>query len=147
MKNFLKLYSFSNLSRMKKILPPKRENTSLEKYYPNQHPKKLDSSRTDIIEHVPYSKFITPEKEVPDSLYDTREREFFESPKDSRFLTVSIVGPPNSGKSSLLNNLTGENISAVSNKVNTTFDPIIGEVSTYKAKYVHLYQRIIRIIH
>jgi GTPase len=129
MKSFLRLYSFSNLSRMKKLLPPKKENTSLEKSYPKQHPQKLDSSRTDIIEHKPFTKFITPEKEVPDSLYDTRERELFESPKDSRFLSVSIVGPPNSGKSSLLNCLTEEILSAVSNKVNTTFDPIIGEVS------------------
>lgn len=51
----------------------------------------------------------------------------FISPKDSKTSEISIVGPPNSGKSSLFNKLIGgHNISAVSDKSNTTFDAITG---------------------
>ena len=41
-------------------------------------------------------------------------------PKDSKRLRVNILGVPNSGKSTLINQLTGFNICAHSPKVHTT---------------------------
>lgn len=46
--------------------------------------------------------------------------------EEQKYLSIAIIGAPNSGKSSLLNYLTGQPISAVSNKSNTTNDEIRG---------------------
>lgn len=41
-------------------------------------------------------------------------------PTNPRSLTIALIGPPNAGKSSLMNAFLGVTLSAVSNKVNTT---------------------------
>ena len=41
-------------------------------------------------------------------------------------MAASIIGPPNSGKSTFLNYIIGEPVSAVSNKSNTTISEIRG---------------------
>ena len=41
-------------------------------------------------------------------------------------MDVCLIGPPNAGKSSLLNSITGKQVSAVSNKYNTTDEVIKG---------------------
>lgn len=43
-----------------------------------------------------------------------------DSPIGSRSLDVCILGAPNAGKSSLMNKMVGKNVSAVSDKYNTT---------------------------
>ncbi|KAL8275509.1 hypothetical protein Esti_000460 [Eimeria stiedai] len=50
-------------------------------------------------------------------------------PANPRLLTVALIGPPNAGKSSLLNALLGVTLSAVSNKVNTTRSDFRGVVT------------------
>lgn len=51
---------------------------------------------------------------------------FRDSPMGSRSLEAVIIGAPNSGKSSLMNVLVNKNVSAVSDKYNTTDDPVTG---------------------
>ncbi|CDJ50366.1 hypothetical protein, conserved [Eimeria brunetti] len=50
-------------------------------------------------------------------------------PAHPRSLTVALIGPPNAGKSSLLNAFLGVTVSAVSNKVNTTRTDFRGMVT------------------
>jgi GTPase Era involved in 16S rRNA processing len=47
-------------------------------------------------------------------------------------MTVCILGAPNAGKSSLINRLVNKNISAVSDKANTTSDIITGVLTNYE---------------
>jgi GTPase Era involved in 16S rRNA processing len=49
-----------------------------------------------------------------------------DSPVGSKSLDACIIGAPNAGKSSLLNTIVEKNVSAVSNKYNTTDDKLIG---------------------
>ncbi|CDI84900.1 hypothetical protein, conserved [Eimeria praecox] len=50
-------------------------------------------------------------------------------PEHPRSLTIALIGPPNAGKSSLLNAFLGVTVSAVSNKVNTTRTDFRGMVT------------------
>ncbi|OEH75372.1 GTP-binding protein of era related protein [Cyclospora cayetanensis] len=50
-------------------------------------------------------------------------------PSQPKSLTVALIGPPNAGKSSLLNAFLGVTVSAVSNKVNTTRTDFRGMVT------------------
>jgi len=66
---------------------------------------------------------------------------FFEKPiqpEAPRILRVGLVGPPNSGKSSLMNAIIGRNVSAVSPKVNTTRDGVRGILTTGNTQLVFL---------
>ena len=49
-----------------------------------------------------------------------------ETSPGQRSLTISIVGAPNAGKSTLLNRILGRKVSAVSPKYNTTRDRVLG---------------------
>ena len=50
----------------------------------------------------------------------------FTTPPNPRALSISVVGPPNSGKSSLINRLVTQHISAVSPKRHTTRTALLG---------------------
>ncbi|CRG95861.1 GTPase, putative [Plasmodium gallinaceum] len=49
-----------------------------------------------------------------------------EQPENPKFLKIALIGPPNAGKSSLLNSILNKTISAVSPKINTTRQDIKG---------------------
>jgi GTPase len=51
---------------------------------------------------------------------------FKESPMGSKSIEACLLGAPNAGKSSLLNLIVGSNVSAVSDKYNTTDAPTKG---------------------
>ena len=51
---------------------------------------------------------------------------FKDSPIGSRSLEACLLGAPNAGKSSLMNFIVGKNVSAVSDKYNTTDEAVRG---------------------
>lgn len=52
--------------------------------------------------------------------------------------TVSIIGKPNTGKSTLINTITGRKISAVSDKPNTTRNKILGVLNSEDSQMLFL---------
>ena len=58
--------------------------------------------------------------------------------KEFKCGTVSIIGKPNTGKSTLINALTGSKISAVSDKPNTTRNKILGVCNSTDSKIIFL---------
>ena len=60
------------------------------------------------------------------------------SPCDSRSLTVAIIGMPNAGKSTLVNQLVGTRICSVSKRVHTTRRNIVGIMQEHSTQIVFL---------
>ncbi|HBE14173.1 MAG TPA: GTPase Era, partial [Clostridiales bacterium] len=60
------------------------------------------------------------------------------TPKNPATCFVAIMGKSNVGKSTLLNNLMGEKIAAVSNKPQTTRTRITGVLTKENVQYVFL---------
>ena len=58
--------------------------------------------------------------------------------KEFKCGTVSIVGKPNTGKSTLINALTGSKVSAVSDKPNTTRNKILGVCNSDDSQIIFL---------
>ncbi len=78
-------------------------------------------------------KNLTPYYQIPnEALAPLNSIKKFESPLGARHLEVSILGAPNAGKSSILNFITERNISAVSNKYNTTDEAVLGIFTDYE---------------
>lgn len=57
-------------------------------------------------------------------------------PTDTQVASVALVGAPNAGKSALSNSLIGNRISAVSRKVNTTRNRVIGACTVDKKQLI-----------
>jgi GTP-binding protein Era len=147
------LKTFSELSRTRKFLPDKAKKHLIEKqimlsknkiydgmdsrnendleikkrkvFHPAQHPRLLNNSDSNIVTYKPPAIHLTEFHRVPIQIAQFDEPEF-ESPIDAKELDIGILGPPNAGKSSLMNKLIGLNISAVSSKSGTTYDSIQG---------------------
>jgi GTP-binding protein len=62
-------------------------------------------------------------------------------PKGTVVSTISLVGAPNAGKSTLLNRLLGEDRSLVSPIPGTTLDPVVGYVDLYIGEKAYLTER------
>ncbi|MFL2630366.1 MAG: GTPase Era [Thermodesulfobacteriota bacterium] len=58
--------------------------------------------------------------------------------KEFKCGTVSIIGKPNTGKSTLINSITGRRISAVSDKPNTTRNKILGVLNSAEYQIIFL---------
>jgi len=115
---------FSKTTKLQKFYPVKKEQ-KIPEFFPKQHPKKIESNFNDIILMEKPPAYITEAKTVPFELYESKNTEF-ESPEHAGAIEVALIGAPNAGKSSLFNILVGGNISAVSNKSNTTDEDIEG---------------------
>ncbi len=97
MLNKNKLYD--GMTTMNTDLVTKKKDTT---FYPMQHPKLLNNEDTYIISYKPPVKNLTPLFEIPSEI-EQYQHHPFDSPHDSRGLDIGIIGPPNSGKSSLIN--------------------------------------------
>lgn len=139
MKVFLIKYPFSISTRLNQFYrDPKlsskiKERNQITKFYPKQHPKNLYSPDSSLIYHDRKPiKALTPYKEIPESLYATKETENFEQPKNPKTFFAGIFGATNVGKSTLMNKLINENLSAISRKSQTTDEKITGIHSNYE---------------
>ena len=73
--------------------------------------------------------------DVLDKIYDSFPPKT-EGEEDENIIKVAVIGKPNVGKSSLINNILGENRAIVSNIAGTTRDAIDTEFENEKGKYV-----------
>ena len=87
---------------------------------PMQHPKKLDSADTNIVSYRVPPKNLTPYEHVPDQALVQMTEVCRDSPSGARSHQLTLLGAPNAGKSSLLNQLVSKHISATSPKAGTT---------------------------
>ena len=67
-------------------------------------------------------KNLTPYYHIPVQARAELEMVYNNSPQDAKSLEACILGAPNAGKSSLMNYMVNKNVSAVSDKKNTTDD-------------------------
>lgn len=130
MKVFFIRFKFSLSSRLDKFYRPPKPRKQLkipDKFYPKQHPKRLTSPSTPLIslDKKP-TKALTPYQEIPESLYQSNKFKDFKQPKEPKTLYLGLFGATNVGKSSLLNKLLGENLSAISSKSHTTDEKLTG---------------------
>ncbi len=72
------------------------------------------------------------------SQHTLRRKEIFLKSIDKKCVFVAIVGKPNVGKSSLLNNFVGEKVAIVTNKPQTTRTKITGVITKDNIQYVFL---------
>jgi GTPase Era involved in 16S rRNA processing len=79
-------------------------------------------------------KNLTPYYDIPKEALAPVTIKNFVQPIDARHLEVCILGAPNAGKSSILNYIAERNISAVSNKYNTTDEAVLGVYTDLNSK-------------
>ena len=103
----------------------KQKPSQLE-FKPIQHPVGLYDADTNIVSYKVPPKNLTPYYHIPNEALAPISIRSIDSPMGSKQLEVCILGAPNAGKSSIMNFLTERNISAVSNKYNTTDEPVLG---------------------
>ena len=86
-----------------------------------QHPSNLHGDDHGIVSYKVPPKNLTPYYKVPDLALIEADSVFYQhSPMGSRSIEACLLGAPNAGKSSLMNKVVEKNVSAVSNKYNTT---------------------------
>ena len=98
----------------------------LHRFKPVQHPRNLHSEDSAVIEHQVPAKNLTPYYQIPTRAFVEQDAVFQDSPLGARSLEVCLLGAPNAGKSSLMNTIVGKNVSAVSDKYNTTDESVRG---------------------
>lgn len=94
----------------------------------------LNDSDSNIVSYKVPPKNLSPYFHIPTEALAAITPPPFESPQGAKHIEVTILGAPNAGKSSIINYMTERNISAVSNKYNTTDDPVLGVYTDYDTK-------------
>lgn len=87
-----------------------------------------------IVSHKVPPKNLTPYNSIPQEALTQIKMLCNDSPIGARTLKTSFLGAPNAGKSSLLNLLINREVSAVSNKVNTTQESTLGVYTDLERK-------------
>ena len=87
---------------------------------------------------TPMINELLPEPSIEQLTCNPFDSQHFESPTNAKGLIVAIMGTPNAGKSTLLNHLIGQRISAVSTKPQTTRAQTLG-VLTWNNQYQVLF--------
>lgn len=104
---------------------------------PKPHPVLMNDPLAYPVSYRIPDKPLSPMYEVPIearlSLFP-----YFESPVNSKFISVAVLGAPNAGKSSLINTILGQEILPVSRKRNTTSKVIQG-IKTIEDTQIVLY--------
>lgn len=116
---------FSNERKAKLLTSHLVQNNKyqIQPFYPKQHPKQIDSPDSRLYHYDKPIHYKMPQGEVPYEVHLSHEGTMeFEYPENSMGLEVAVVGPPNSGKSSLINAIIGKEFCPVSNKAGTTWE-------------------------
>ena len=111
-----------------------KDNEIAIKSKPMQHPIGLDSEDSAIISYKVPPKNLTPYHKVPDHAFVELDEVFKDSPMGSKSLEACLLGAPNAGKSSLMNEIVGKNVSAISNKYNTTDEATKGIFTDFEER-------------
>ena len=98
----------------------------IEPIKPIQHPHNIYSSDSSIVQHKVPPKNLTPYNQIPKEALTQINLLCKDSPVGSKALKACLLGAPNAGKSTLLNKMVHREVSAVSNKVNTTDEETLG---------------------
>ncbi|EPS72273.1 hypothetical protein M569_02487, partial [Genlisea aurea] len=96
------------------------ENVSYSKIFTREEEKKKKKKK----KAAALAKVLLGGSTDEDEDKDIEAREVKE--EDQKSLSVAIIGAPNAGKSSLTNFMVGSKVSAVSRKINTTTNEILG---------------------
>lgn len=99
----------------------KKEGDALK---PIQHPIKINDSDANIVSYKVPPRNLTPYYQIPNQALAPLHFKSVESPMGSRQLDICLLGAANAGKSSIFNWIAQRNISAVSNKYNTTDEAV-----------------------
>ena len=83
--------------------------------YSKQHPKDIDGKDAYIISYKRPVKPLTPRYNIPVEAVNNIPIPFT-SPTGSKFAETVLVGPPNAGKSTIINSILEANVTAVSDK-------------------------------
>lgn len=93
--------------------------------HPARHPIKMNEKMNDIITYRipnrPMTELFTVPLEARFVFFP-----YFESPPDAKSIEVAVIGPPNSGKSTLINSMLTEAVLPSSRKANTTQGKLLG---------------------
>ena len=126
---------FGKLQRQKQFTKErlKEKPVQVKEVAVKQYPKKLNDQDPTIFDPYMKTEFITPVFEVENTFYDRDSHEFTKEERaeyhnpgkfsHQKTAKVAVIGPPNSGKSSILNKIMDQKLNAVSKITNTTVEP------------------------
>ena len=113
---------FAHAAGLKKYPPaavPALPSKKQDLRYPKMHPIKMNEPLHEVISYKVPNRPLTPLYQVP---VQAQYALFppFQPPENAKIASVAIIGPPNAGKSMLVNALIGSKVAIVSRKINST---------------------------
>lgn len=135
--------NFSKTKRLKKILTnvpqtsKPQPSKSKEPMIP-QHPLNFQDRDPYLITPNLRYEYLSPRREIDVELISQKTAEpAEESHSNSRYSEISLIGPPNAGKSSLINKILEQKLKAVSDKTHTTNENSLA-VQTFESEGIQL---------